>query len=73
MSAADDFIAKVLGKSHKPSIPIDGVLAFGIWFAKQPIAAKLPKGDDEVIKLKTGDVRRLIQMGYIAGLEMASK
>lgn len=50
----------------------DPQIAFDVWRDKQPFFQKIPKGADDVIKIKAGDFRKIAFAAYKAGMERAA-
>jgi hypothetical protein len=71
MSDIFEGIFSSLGKSTKPSV--DPAIAASVWMEKTPIFKKLPSSDDETIKIKAGDFKRVMRQAFVAGFERGSK
>jgi len=66
MSVFEEFFGK-----PKPSV--DPSIAASVWMEKTPIFTKLPKADEETIKIKSGDFKRVIAQAFKAGFERAQQ
>lgn len=67
MSLFDD----IFGEKTQPEPNLE--ICFTVWSEKQPFYGKLPKENDTVIKIKSGDFRKLAAAAYTAGFRRSKQ